>query len=156
MGLLDQFWANHPALQAPPIIEPCSTNGTSNHPNQCVIRLGVALTKSAISLASYTGAFCWSGHGRSHPLRVEEMKLWLDSDEAWFVPYYAEKYLRDARGHQKSSHFFIGRPGIVAFLNFWGPNNTGDHIDLWDGSDIAYGDNTYFARCQEIWFWHLP
>lgn len=155
MGLFGELWANHPALQTPAVIEPCSTNGVSNHPNQCVIRLGVALTKSAVSLASYKGAFCWSGHGRSHPLRVEQMKAWLDSEEAWFIPNYAEKYKRDAQGRQKSALNFVGRQGIVAFLNFWGPGNSGDHIDLWDGSSIAHGDNSYFDRSQEIWFWHL-
>ena len=155
MVTFEQLWANHPARQEPPVISPCSTNGAANHENQCVIRLGVALTKSGASLASYTGAFCWSGHGRVHPLRVEEMRLWLDSDEAWFIPCYAEKHRRDARGLQKSAQYFYGRRGIVAFLNFWGSGNQGDHVDLWDGEKIAYGNPSYFERSQEIWFWEL-
>ncbi|HYO94332.1 MAG TPA: hypothetical protein VER33_07460, partial [Polyangiaceae bacterium] len=72
MGTFDALWANHPALKTPPIIEPCAKNGIANHANQCVIRLGVALSASGISLASYRGAFCWNGHSRAHPLRVEE------------------------------------------------------------------------------------
>ena len=42
--LFDRLWSNHPALQSPPLIEPCTTKGVSNHGNQCVIRLGVCLT----------------------------------------------------------------------------------------------------------------
>jgi hypothetical protein len=155
MGLFEQLWANHPGLQTPPVFEPCSTNGVRNHDNQCAIRLGVALANSGISLASYMGAFCWNGHGRSHPLRVEQMRDWLDSEEAWFIPDYAEKHRRDAQGHQKASQYFTGRRGIVGFFNFWGPGNHGDHIDLWNGSYIAKGENNYFERSQEIWFWDM-
>lgn len=98
----------------------------------------------------------WNGHGRRHPLRVEEIKEWINSDAATFAPSYAEKYVRDRQGRQQSHHSFIGRQGIVAFLNFWGTGNTGDHIDLWDGSSIAYGQNNYFELSQEIWFWQIP
>ena len=155
MSRFDSFWANHPANDEIPNIEPCKTRGRSNHANQCVIRLGLALTRSNISLASYRGAFCWSGgHGREHPLRVEQMKLWLDSPQAPFVPV-AAKYVKTKRGVQKSSEFFAGRRGIVAFLDFWGVNNTGDHIDLWNGSWIAHGGNEYFAQSRELWFWEM-
>jgi hypothetical protein len=154
-SLFDQLWRNHPALQSPPVIEPCSTNGQSNHTNQCVIRLGVSFTTSGISLASYRGTFCWSSHGRGHPLRVEQMKLWLNSDNASFAPDYAEISTRDKRGHQNSYHVYSGRRGIVACLNFHGRGNQGDHIDLWDGSTMAHGGLDYFQRSQEIWFWDI-
>ncbi|MES1207423.1 MAG: T6SS effector amidase Tae4 family protein [Pseudomonadota bacterium] len=155
MPLFDTLWANHPANETVPNIEPCQTNGRSNHANQCVIRLGLALGRSNISLASYTGVFCWTaGHGRQHPLRVEQMKLWLNSPKATFVPY-AEKYVRTKQGVQKSSQSFTGRRGIVAFLDFWGAGNSGDHIDLWDGSSIAHGSPEYFAASRELWFWEL-
>ena len=150
----DLYWASHPANETIPNIEPCQTNGRSNHANQCVIRLGLALTRAGISLASYRGAFCWSGHGRQHPLRVEQMKLWLDSNDALFVPL-AEKHKKSKAGIQKPSQHFAGRRGIVAFLDFWGTGNTGDHIDLWDGSNVAHGDPSYFARSRELWFWEL-
>jgi hypothetical protein len=152
--LFDRFWLNHPALQSPAIIAPCSTNGKANHDNQCAIRLGVSVTKSGISLTSYRGVFCWSGHGRAHPLRVEEMKLWLNSDDASFVPY-ADVSKRDRRGHQNPHQVYSGRRGIVACLNFWGRGNQGDHIDLWDGATMAHGGLDYFQRSEEIWFWEM-
>jgi Type VI secretion system (T6SS), amidase effector protein 4 len=152
MVTFDDFWSNHPALQTPPVIEPC--RGEATFDNQCVIRLGAALTASGVSFASYRGAFCWNGHGRSHPLRVEQMKLWLDSENATFVPI-AEKSVRSARGIQNSFRHYLGRRGIVAFLDFWGTGNAGDHIDLWNGVEIARGDLDFFERSREIWFWSM-
>jgi hypothetical protein len=156
VAIFDTLWSKHRALQDPPMIEPCQTNGVSNFQNQCAIRLGVALTLSGINLASFHGTTCWHGHGRMHPLKVEQLKLWINSDDATFAPSYAEKSKRDGQGRQKSHHAFIGKQGIVAFLNFWGPGNAGDHIDLWNGNRIAHGDNSYFAASQELWFWPLP
>ena len=59
----DRFWRNHPALQSPAVIEPCMTKGTSNHANQCLIRLGVSMTVSGVSLASYRGVSAGAGMG---------------------------------------------------------------------------------------------
>ncbi len=73
-----------------------------------------------------------------------------------FAPYYAEKYQRSSGGIQKAYHYFLRRTGIVVFRNFWGRTNTGDHIDLWDGSAVAKGNRDYFERSQEIWFWEIP
>ena len=152
--LFDRFWSNHPSLQTPPENQPCQTKGVSNHDNQCVIRLGIAMTASGISLASYRGVCCWSGHGRTHPLRVEQMKLWLNSEDAYFVPY-ADISKRTKQGHQNTSHSYADRRGIAACINFWGRGNQGDHIDLWDGSTMAHGGLDYFERSQEIWFWQM-
>jgi hypothetical protein len=150
------LWANHPVHETPPNINPCTQrDGSSAFANQCTIRLGLCFTRSGVSLASYPGAFCWHGHGRNHPLRVEEMKNWLNSGNAGFVGR-VEISRRDAAGRQKTHADFAGRTGIVAFRNFWGSGNQGDHIDLWDGARIARGDNDFFERSEELWFWPVP
>jgi hypothetical protein len=146
------MWKHHPARQNPPLIEPCV--GKTHFDNQCVIRLGVAMAKAGVDLASYRGTFCWNGHKRAHPVRVEEMKLWLDSKDARFVPV-SHKSVRPRKGNQNSFHVYLGKRGIVAFLDFWGANNSGDHIDLWDGGQIAHGERDYFERSREIWFWKM-
>ena len=112
------------------------------------------MVQSGISLASYRGAFCWSKHGRQHPLRVEEMKLWLNSENAQFIDY-ADISVRDRRGRQASFHAYTLKRGIAACLNFWGRGNQGDHIDLWNGTALASGGRDYFQRSQEIWFWEM-
>ncbi|MFZ4698970.1 MAG: type VI secretion system amidase effector protein Tae4 [Candidatus Methylumidiphilus sp.] len=150
----DFLWGNHPAVQDPPNINPCSTNGTPNFTNQCAIRFGVCLTNSGISLDSFPGAFCWHGHGSTHPIRVEELMHWLNSTKVSFVGI-AGISKRDKRGRKKSSTSYSGRRGIIVFRNFWGINNQGDHIDLWDGSLMTHGDNSYFEPSQEIWFWDM-
>lgn len=157
------LWANHPSNKNER--NPCQTNGKKNYENQCVIRLGVSLTSSGISLENYPGAFCWHGHGKQHPLRVEghsgrrEMKEWLNSDDASFVGQ-AEISRRHAEGTQRTHADYAGRQGIVVFRNFWArlgqSSYRGDHVDLWDGTRIAGGDNDYFERSEEIWFWDMP
>ena len=146
------LWANHPSNATPPDGTPCRTNGASNFTNQCVIRFGLSLVRSGISLDSYPGAFCWHGHGRQHPLRVEEMKLWLNSTAAGFVGQ-AEISRRDATGTQRTSADYADRTGLAVFRNFYGPGNQGDHVDLWNGNRLGGGNNSYFERSEEIWFW---
>jgi len=149
----DALWRSHPALQNPPVIEPCSKNGKSNHANQCVIRMGICLTNAGVAISSFKGAFCWNGHGKNHPLRVEEFKLWLNSKDAPFGK--AEISKRSVEGVQKSHHHYIGKEGIVVFRNFWGSGNAGDHVDLWNGNRVAHCGTDYFERSQGIWFWEL-
>ncbi len=152
--LFDRLWSNHPAMQNPVVIEPCTTKGVSNYDNQCAIRFGVCLANSGISLASFRGACCWHRHGRTHFLRAEELMQWLNTKDANFVGY-ADISKRDKNGKQKSSTDYKGRRGIVVCRNFWGPGNQGDHIDLWNGMRMAHGADQYFASSQEIWFWEM-
>jgi hypothetical protein len=75
----DTLYRNHPDES----VAPCTTaTGARSFENQCAIRMGVALTSSGFSLTGYRGAFCWHGHGRTHPLRVEELIHWLGTSSA--------------------------------------------------------------------------
>ncbi|WP_338849930.1 type VI secretion system amidase effector protein Tae4 [Massilia sp. W12] len=152
--LFDQLWRNHPSLQATPDTSPCKNkDGAANFENQCAIRMGVCLSNAGISLASFRGACCWHNHGRKHFLRAEEMMLWLNRKGSPFGAANISK--RDKNGLQKSATDYAGKRGIVVFRNFWGSNNQGDHIDLWDGANMAQGNNSYFNKSQEIWFWEM-
>ena len=154
MSKFDDLWNNHPTNQSPPLVEPCTTDGSPNFTNQCCIRMGVALTKSGIKISRYPGVFCWHGHGKKHPLRVEEMKLWLNSDRAKFVG--KAKISRSSPAvPQKTFIDYLGKRGIVAFINFWGEGNQGDHIDLWNGESVAHGSRDYFERSEQIWYWKM-
>jgi Type VI secretion system (T6SS), amidase effector protein 4 len=115
--------------------------------------MGVCLTAAGIPLSGYHGAFCWFGHGRTHPLRAEELATWLN-DTAPIVGE-ADISRRTKLGKHVSAADYWGRQGIVLFRNFWGAGNQGDHIDLWDGMQMPHGSLNYFARSQEIWFWDM-
>ena len=143
----DKLWSNYPLNQPQPDEYPCRKNGKPAYDNQCCIKFGVTLHNSGVSLSSYTGMFCWHGHGRVHTLRVEEMKLWLRS--AAGLPEISNQR------PQKTYKDYLNRRGVVAFLNFWGQGDQGDHIDLWNGSELAGGLTDYFERSQEIWFWPI-
>jgi hypothetical protein len=65
-----------------------------------------------------------------------------------------DSYKGTYRRNGPISHIdYIGWPGIILCRNFWRADNSGDHIDLWDGSRFAMGDNSYFHRSQEVWWW---
>ena len=149
------LWLNHPANADPPVIEPClDASGKTIFENQCSIRMSTCLVKSGVSLASFKGAFCWFHHGRTHILRAEEQARWLNTPEADFVPS-ADIAKRSELGTIEAGSY-VGRKGIIMFRNFWGTNNQGDHIDLWDGSRMTHGTLDYFERSEEIWFWDMP
>jgi hypothetical protein len=150
------LWRNHPSNASPADNAPCKKrSGASAFENQCVIRLGEALTRSGVDLSPFRGTFCWHRHGKRHPLKVEQFKHYVDSDNALFAPYYADKYVKTRSGLQKTYHHFLGSTGIVCFRNFWGAGNRGDHIDLWNGARVAHGDLDFFERSKEIWFWQI-
>jgi len=148
------LWVNHPANADPPLLEPCvDAHGKAVFENQCSIRMSVCLARSGVSLASFRGQFCWFHHGKEHILRAEEQAHWLNTPAADFVPS-AEIRKRSEVGAIHSGEYF-GRSGIVLFRNFWGAHNQGDHIDLWNGSEMTHGSPGYFDRSEEIWFWDL-
>jgi hypothetical protein len=148
MVLFNTLWTNHPSNQIPEITSPClNKGGQPSFANQCSIRMGVTLAASGISTKTFKGATCWHGHGRTHLLRVEELAKWLEKNP---------KLLGKVVKHKKVTYSdFTGKKGVVMFRNFWGTNNQGDHIDLWNGYKMAHGSNDYFERSQEVWFWEL-
>ena len=154
IDLFDSMWTSHPTNQVPEDWHPCGPGKKEGLDNQCVIRLGLSFVRAGVRLDSYPGAVCWFGHGRQHPLRVEEMTRWLNSADADFLGT-AEISKRDG-GRQRTSDDYVGRRGVVACLNFWGTGDQGDHIDLWNGAELAGGKLDYFERSEEIWFWEMP
>lgn len=150
---------HHPSIQhansGPPDHQPCKDkHGAIGFENQCAIRLGVAITGAGQPLSGYQGAFCWHGHGRAHPLRVEQMIKWLNSVHVTFVGQ-GELTKRPKNG-AIDPILFSRRHGIIACRNFHGRGNQGDHIDLWSGTTMAHGSADYISRSEEVWFWPMP
>jgi hypothetical protein len=109
--------------------------------------MGVALTKSGVNLASFTGARCWPNlkHSPRHVLRAQELANWLVKQTALVGTVSKRKKAKSAD--------YAGKKGIVFFQDGW----TGgvDHIDVWDGHALKAGRPEYFALGKEIWFWQL-
>ncbi|MCS6911701.1 MAG: type VI secretion system amidase effector protein Tae4 [Myxococcales bacterium] len=139
------LWEGHPAVCGE--MYPCvSADGSPHFENQCAIRMGLALERAGISLADYPGARCW--HGHNHVIRAQELADWMRQRKDLFGQV-------EVRRKARAEHF-AGRRGIVFFRDFWGAGNRGDHIDVWDGTKMGCGDNSYFERSREVWFWPIP
>lgn len=150
MPSFQTLWNSHPANFSPAEYSPCKkADGSAGFENQCAIRMGLALQGAGVNTNSVSGARCWFGHNRSHILRVKDLLPWI------------ERNATTIGCQKKSVHSnvtysdFTNQKGIVYFENFWGTNNQGDHIDLWNGTRIAKGDNDYFQRSEEVWFWEM-
>jgi hypothetical protein len=144
-ALFEELWHNHPTTRGNN--SPCQTGGNPNHENQCAIRMGLALARSGISLSGYDGVYCWNGHGQDHILRVEELIDWLQRQTTALGTPTVHRSVTSAN--------FANQVGVVAFMNFYGPGNSGDHIDLWNGTIVRRGDLDYFRRSERVVFWQL-
>lgn len=141
--LFQTLWDNHPG----PDSTPCDI---ATFPNQCAIRMGIALEKSHVDTSSFDTMFpgrrCYPGfkHSPRHILAAQELANWLEKQVALVGKPEKKKGV--------NSGDYGGKKGIVFIQNGWGPT---DHIDLWDGLEMKAGQASYFALGQAIWFWPL-
>jgi len=144
----DELWDNYPHGS------PCDEK---LYPNQCSIRVGVALQRCGVSFATYKGkgyAHCAvPSHTKEvHAIRVEELADWLNKRylAGWPAPtdITGKDWLEKAKG----------KKGVIFFKDYWRrmikdasgkehpeSSPTGDHIDLWNGSRLTYPDLEHFA-----------
>ena len=134
-----QIWDNHPYPGFP-----CDK---SIHKNQCAVRMGIALEGAGVSLKSFMGQRCWSGHEPSHILRAEELARWIATQKAIFG-----SVVKCVGKGKASSADFARKSGIVFIKDGWG---AGDHIDVWDGFTFKAGDASWFGLGRQVWFWRL-
>jgi hypothetical protein len=138
--LFTDLWNNHPYPAYP-----CDQ---ASFPNQCAIRIGVALRSSGVDLSSFPGAFCYPGFGHNprHILRAQELADWLRANTA---------VAGAPTIHQSvTAEEFRGKQGIVFVQDGWGAT---DHIDAWDGVrfEMKGGQPGFFALGRAVWFWEL-
>lgn len=162
------LWSNHPAVLGDE--SPCrEADGQPSFPNQCAIRMGLALERAGVSLASFRGARCWQRHAppQRHVLRAQELADWLRAQRRTFGAVEIRDHRQEApppvsptpqapeEAPDPTPLVYRGRSGVVFLRDFWGAGNQGDHIDLWDGERMAHGDPGYFLRAEQVWFWPL-
>lgn len=114
-------------------------------PNQCAIRMGVALAGAGVNLRGFRGVKCWIQHTPRHILRAQELANWMVTQTTTFGT--VQKFR-----NKVSSADFAGKPGLVFIQDGWGAT---DHIDIWDGARMKGGDPSYFGLGKQVWFWPL-
>jgi hypothetical protein len=61
---------------------------------------------------------------------------------------------RNAPKGQATKKTLMRKKGIIFFRNIDGfRGGSGDHIDLWDGTQTTGGE--YFDRVEQVWFWEI-
>jgi len=133
------LWQAYPSTQRP--CNDTNRNGSESWPNQCAIRLSIALESAGLSLGTFSDPKCSHGHARG----AEPLANFLHRAIA-----YPTKSALVTQARTSVS----GKRGIVFFRNlarFRGGD--GDHIDLWNGSSTQSGE--YFDIATEVWFWEL-
>jgi len=140
--LFGQLWANHPKKDFP-----CDEE---TFPNQCAIRMSVALDKSGINTNTFDKMYpnrrCYPGfkHSPRHILAAQELANWIKSETKLFGNVEITK-----NANRKD---FVGRKGIVFIKDGWGAT---DHIDVWNGAFMQGGEGGYLSRGKEVWFWEV-
>jgi hypothetical protein len=136
---VQNIWNNHPYPDTP-----CDHGA---FPNQCAIRMGVALRGAGADLSTFGGAFCYPGmkHTPRHVLRAQELANWLEAQV--MLVGSVTKHANASSGD------FVSKQGIVFIQDGWGAT---DHIDVWRNGFMKGGDPGYFARGRAVWFWELP
>lgn len=116
--------------------------------------MGEAFRKSGVDLKSFKGVRCWHGHKPAHILRAEELAEWLSGP---FSPFKQKFVFEGVNGFSQ----ITGKKGIIFFKDYYGPNQQGDHIDLWNGSrftrltswvQFAVQRGRHYSDAT-VWFW---
>lgn len=155
---------------------PCTTNGKLNFPDQCAIRVGVALAGCGVNTRRLPGVrHCWQHKNiPGHTLAAEELANGLKNS-----PVPGVRRLVKVNPSEFKSRL-IGKRGMIFFKDYWQRtthdgkketfrNRSGDHIDLWNGYGFAhprsivqiylrvgsFGLGSDHAQSREIWFWEI-
>ncbi|MBL1261311.1 MAG: hypothetical protein COB33_012350 [Thiotrichaceae bacterium] len=181
MVTFQKLWENHPTITGDE--NPCTTNGKSNFPNQCAIRMGVSLARCGVDTSRIPGAIhCWHKHDKSlgHIIRAEELAKGLEKHSV-FIPGVQKVQKVNPEEFKDTLR---GKRGIIFFKNYWRRTNngkkesfrnrSGDHIDLWNGHKItspnswarihlrigsfglhSFGLYSDLEDSKSIWFWRV-
>ena len=175
------LWRGHPINES--VMTPCVaphelTNLEGKHilkgfpvfPNQCAIRMGVALKRAGVSPGQLGGISDCAVHLREemHFINASQLAGALAGAKLPGVGPI-EKYAK-----AEASAFYpkiFGRTGIIYIQDYWSRSSdqpgrpTGDHIDVWNGyrssakwlmewfSWLGYYSN--YTHAGEIWFWEV-
>jgi hypothetical protein len=127
-----KLWTKYPGE-----LHPCD----QPWPNQCAIRMSIALVDGGLSLAGFADPKCKHGHARG----AEPLANHLWGKVRHPVVYRTAETFLAATSNKTGISFF---KDIAGFRN-----GIGDHIDLWNKGTTKTGH--YEDVCKQIWFWEV-
>ncbi len=175
------LWLGHPINES--IATPCIAGkelvnlegktiqpGYPVYPNQCAIRMSVALRRAGVRPEQMSGCAACGAHPRSdmHFINATQVANAIRSGN---LPGVKERRVISG---EKAAEFYpeiFGKTGIIFIKDYWHRSSdskghpTGDHIDVWNGyrssakwlmewfSWLGYYSN--YAGAGEIWFWEV-
>jgi hypothetical protein len=161
------IWDVYPDIRADGVHDPCvDKKGNKVYGNQCAIRLGEAFKLAGIIVprTDSTAQCKLAGHPQ-HVLLAEQLGMWLLYQKVRFGAVEKKVGQKWDPTNGVSAASYAKRKGVIFFKDFWArdgeneaKNPTGDHIDLWDGTrqGSSSGNDSYFTRSKQVWFWELP
>jgi hypothetical protein len=115
--------------------------GELKYPDQCAIKLCVALHAGGVDMQAYPGAATVIG-GKRTGLRAAEVAAWLNTQAFCGLPLALRVTGADWQAR------IAGKTGIIYFANYWRRSGeskpTGDHIDLWNQSTLSPSLESFF------------
>ena len=115
--------------------------GELKYPDQCAIKLCVALHAGGVDMQAYPGAATIIG-GKRTGLRAAEVAAWLNTQAFCGLPLALRVTGADWQTR------IAGQTGIIYFANYWRRSGeskpTGDHIDLWNQSTLSPSLESFF------------
>lgn len=115
--------------------------GELKYPDQCAIKLSVALHAGGVDMQAYPGAVTVIA-GKRAGLRALELAAWLERQP--FCGAALSLRVTGANWQQQ----IAGKTGIIYFANYWRRSGesapTGDHIDLWNEDTLSPSIESFF------------
>src|SRR5262245_32102309 len=137
-------------------------------PNQCAIRLGVALKRAGVTANQLGGCRHCDVHPREEMHFITANEVANSIARANLPGFGPIEKITGADASQFYPKLF-GRTGVIYLQDYWKRSGevrpTGDHIDLWNGyrssakwlmewfSWLGYYSN--YAEAKEVWFWKV-
>ncbi len=145
-----KLWENYDDISGTHLID----EDKNDFSNYCSINLSHALLNSGFPSNKFKGnglTKCWGcisvNNAGNHAIRAQELADWLKKNSGRAAGIGNAVELTGANFES----YINGKKGIIFFKDYWrrkrdlGTNRTGDHIDLWDGNELA-GSSWFWTR----------
>lgn len=162
MPAFSELWKNHPNIKGDaPLLD------KKVYENQCAINMSASLMRSGIDMKTFAGTRSWEKDKPKYAIRAEELAGWLDKN-AVLLPGKVQKFA----GKEVAGSFdqIKGKHGIIFIKDYYGPGNSGDHIDLFNSNRMTDTSSWFrivtgfsiqglwsdYKKAKAIGFWQMP